>query len=103
MTTTAQQTDQRLQLIEDILKTILGTQIDFIQYADIQNVRFVKKWKDNPDIYRVMELSWNNNLDFVVREYSDKRWQAVTIGTSRWFRVRDLLRKKFLAAEKLKV
>ena len=99
---TDHKTERKLQLIEEILKIIFAN-VNFVNLKEEQRVSFVKEWPGNPQIWRLMEMYWNDKFDFVVLEYVDKRWVGVYVPTSKWFAVRDLLRKKFLDAEKLKL
>jgi hypothetical protein len=93
---------RKLQLIEDILK-IIFKQVELVKIEEREQVvTFVKQYPGQPQIFRLMRMTWDNNLDFVIYEYLMKDWQGVFVPTSRWFQVRDLIRKRFLDAEKLK-
>lgn len=95
------QTDKKVELIQDILNIIVGRPIDLIEFKGIQEVTFVKE-ENSRHIFRVMRLTWNDYLDFIIFRRSGNKWEQISIPTSRWFKVRDLLRKNFLQAEKLK-
>lgn len=93
---------RKLQLIEDILK-ILFKQVELVHFNESQRVSFVKQWSGNPEIFRLMEMKWDNKLNFIISEYIDKDWRGVYVPTSKWFEVRDLIRKRFLDVEKIKI
>jgi hypothetical protein len=48
------------------------------------------------------EMVWNNDYDFEIWATRNRQIKQHFLTTSRWFKVRDLMRKRFLDAEKLK-
>lgn len=99
-TTTA--VKKKFDLIESILGIIFPVdEIQYLQEDNPQKMSFNIK-VHNTDVMIKHFIVWNNNLDIEI-------WITTKISTSRlyissatWFKVRDLLRKRFLDAEKLK-
>lgn len=96
--------DKRLRLIEDIL-TLIFQEVHLVHISDHQEASFVYdcvRAKHPNQVFRVMRIEWDDDFNFKVQECRGKILIDVYIPTSKWFQVRDLIRKRFLDAERLK-
>ncbi len=107
MTTTATTptTDRKLTLINDIIAIIFPQKtVNNLILENPQRVSFsipIKEaYIDRLEVR--FELVWNNDFDFEIWATRNRQVKQHFLTTSRWFKVRDLMRKRFLDAEKLK-
>lgn len=105
MTTTTTTTDRKLNLIRDILAIAFPQKtINNLILENPQRVSFTIPLKEAYlDWVEIrFELVWNNDFDFEIWATRNRRVKQHFLTTSRWFKVRDLMRKRFMDSEKLK-
>lgn len=89
---------KKLKLIEDILTIIYPEAvIENLFIENPQKCSFTipsSRWR--------YEIVWTNNFDFEIWYGLRTTRKEVKIKSSTWFKVRDLIRKRFLDAERLK-
>lgn len=100
-------TKKKLELIEDILKILYPNHViselilenpKKVSYSVSSNYSdHLSGWKHRFEIY------WNNDLDFEIWRKRENRVSEQHFKTSAWFEVQDLLKKRYLDCEKLKV
>jgi hypothetical protein len=95
-------TKTKLQLIEDILKILHNDeQVQNLILESEQSVSYSVVF-NGIEWGQRLYISWNDKLDFEVKCKTRTGLHMMHFGTSLWFNVRDLIRTRFLDAEKLK-
>lgn len=52
-------------------------------------------------VFRIYTIVWNDGLDFEIWEHRNKRVYQKFFPPSVWYKVRDMVRKRFMDAQKL--
>lgn len=91
--------NDKTRMIEKIVETLFeDTKSMWFDKVNEQQYQFFRPV--NADVMQKYRITWDNKLNFEVQKSVSPRWVPQLFMSSRWFKLNDYLRIRFIDVEK---